>query len=350
MALTQAKIAGSRLPNKHVREVPKEPQKTEEKNKAFVNSYGQKDKSALGKMMSKDLDEQFNVFMKMFITQLQNQDPTEPMDGTQMTNNLLMFFTAAEQAKTNFHLEKLNHTNETEQLVAAKSYLNKEVTYEGNELTFDGQPQPITVDIPKGAQNTQVMIFDPATNKRLKTIDLGNQAGTKTVIWDGSQDGDGAEKVTAGQYLIKVQAEKDKNTWYDITPRMKGTVTAIDYLDDREFVYYVNQTPVRFENIQQVRKPTRDGSISELKESLQQQIHSIDNLKSLVEKNVHGQESTGLENSATSSFGEGLGERMEAVPEVVSEEALPTTPPSSSPPVEKGTLETVVDTITGLFK
>lgn len=338
MALTQANIGGRR----HVQEVPKDPSKVD-KPKGPIQSKPTHDKSALGKMMSKDLDEQFNVFMKMFITQLQNQDPTEPMDGTQMTNNLLMFFSAAEQAKTNFHLEKLNHTNETEQLVAAKSYLNKEVTYEGNELTFDGQPQPITADIPKGAQNPEIMIFDPQTNQRLKTLKLENKEGVQTVVWDGTTDANNGEQVPPGQYMIKVQAEKDENTWYDIKPRMKGMVTALDYTDDREYIYYVNNTPVRFEDISQVRKPNRDLSIHELKESLQQQISSIDNLKSLVEKRV------GEENLLPS------GEAIQ-YPDLSAsgQENQGFSPQEPLVPVQQaettGPIGTIINTITGLFR
>lgn len=332
MPVAQGNVLPTRVANRHFREVSKEPPKAGEQ-KDFTSPQAIRDKSALGKMMSKDLDEQFNIFMKMFITQLQNQDPTEPMDGTQMTNNLLMFFSAAEQAKTNYHLEKLNETHETEQLAAAKSYLNKEVTYEGNELTFDGQNQTISADVPSGAKKPEIMIFDPQTKQRIKTFRLSETPGLQTVTWTGSIDGRDQDKVPPGQYMVKVQAEKDKNTWYDITPRMKGTVTAIDYLDDKEFVYYVHNTPVRFEDIQQVRKPHREGDIQELKASLQQQIASLDGLRSLVEK------------KATSPIPVSVEEEVEFMPSVpVLSESLQHRSES------KGPLDTVMDAITGLFK
>lgn len=339
----QMKAQPSAMTNRHFREIAKEPQKGSEKT-AFIPPKPTTEKSALGKMMSKDLDEQFNIFMKMFVTQLQNQDPTEPMDGTQMTNNLLMFFSAAEQAKTNFHLEKLNDTHDTEQLVAAKSYLNKEVTYEGNELTFDGGAQIISADIPKGAKHAEVMIFDPITSQRIKTFRLPEGSGLQTVTWDGSIDGNGQDKVSPGQYMVKVQAEKDQNTWYDISPRLRGTVTAIDYTDNKEFIYYVNNTPVQFEDIQQVRKANRDVSIQELKDSLQQQISSIDHLKTLVEKQ-NGPESIPVIHDVS------VTEVPTDVPEIpIVQETLAQTTPLEIQSTEQGGLDSIINTVKDFFK
>lgn len=53
----------------------------------------------------------YESFLKLLVTQMQNQDPTDPMDATQQMAQLASFSAVEQQIKTNAHLEDLLSLN-----------------------------------------------------------------------------------------------------------------------------------------------------------------------------------------------------------------------------------------------
>ena len=53
------------------------------------------------------LDSNFQDFLSMLMTQLQNQDPTSPMDTNEFTSELVQFSSVEQQINTNSNLEQL---------------------------------------------------------------------------------------------------------------------------------------------------------------------------------------------------------------------------------------------------
>src|SRR6478735_928261 len=57
------------------------------------------------------LNADFNFFLKMLTTQLTNQDPSEPMDTSQMSQQIATFSGVEQQVQTNSRLDKLLASN-----------------------------------------------------------------------------------------------------------------------------------------------------------------------------------------------------------------------------------------------
>ena len=72
-----------------------------------------------------------NFFLKMLTTQLQQQDPSQPMDVNQMTQQIATLSSVQQQVATNSNLEKLLAQGNTSQLSTAVSYIGKEVETTG---------------------------------------------------------------------------------------------------------------------------------------------------------------------------------------------------------------------------
>lgn len=53
------------------------------------------------------LEDERDQFLTLFLTQLQNQDPTSPMDTNEMTNQLVQFTAVEQQIETNKSLASL---------------------------------------------------------------------------------------------------------------------------------------------------------------------------------------------------------------------------------------------------
>lgn len=158
------------------------------------------------------INKDFDFFLKMLTTQLQNQDPTEPMDVSQMTQQIATYSGVEQQIKTNKSLEALLQSNKQSQLSTAVSYIGKEVETDGNVGTLrkaqDGTQTGVadfTYDLPEGVASTTVTIKNAAGD----VVYTGNgpiAKGENAVKWNGISTVDN-KQVPAGDYTIEVVAK-----------------------------------------------------------------------------------------------------------------------------------------------
>jgi flagellar basal-body rod modification protein FlgD len=77
-----------------------------------------------------------DAFLKLFITQLQHQDPTQPMDASQMLGQLAQLTSVQKMTEMS---ETFQAAYQTERLALAKGLIGSEVTF----LTGEGLAQGI---------------------------------------------------------------------------------------------------------------------------------------------------------------------------------------------------------------
>lgn len=160
------------------------------------------------------INKDFTFFLKMLTTQLQNQDPTEPMDVSQMTQQIATYSGVEQQIKTNKSLEALLNSNKQSQLSTAVSYIGKEVETDGNvgtlERVQDGTQTGVAdfkYTLPEGVKTTAVTIKD----KDGTVVYTGNgpiAKGENAVKWNGVSTVT-SKQVEAGQYTIEVVAKNE---------------------------------------------------------------------------------------------------------------------------------------------
>ncbi|HZZ11369.1 MAG TPA: flagellar hook capping FlgD N-terminal domain-containing protein, partial [Paraburkholderia sp.] len=76
---------------------------------------------------SQQLAGNFDTFLTLLTTQLQNQDPLSPMDSTQFTQQLVAFSGVEQQINTNNNLQSLIALNQSQQAASAVSYIGHSV-------------------------------------------------------------------------------------------------------------------------------------------------------------------------------------------------------------------------------
>ena len=79
-----------------------------------------------------------NRFLTLLVTQLQNQDPLEPLDANQFTSQLVQFASVEQQINQNANLEKLLTAQSENTMAAAVGYLGATVEVGGNALPLQG--------------------------------------------------------------------------------------------------------------------------------------------------------------------------------------------------------------------
>jgi len=127
-----------------------------------------------------------NQFLNMLVTQMQNQDPTNPMDNSQLTTQLAQINTLGGIEKLNTTLGSISGQISTSQSLQSSTLIGHGVMVKGSQLLAgSGTTTPFGVELGTASTATSVTIQD-ANGNVVRNIDLGGlSAGVHTFSWDG---------------------------------------------------------------------------------------------------------------------------------------------------------------------
>ena len=146
-----------------------------------------------------------NQFLTMLVTQLQNQDPTNPMDNSQLTTQLAQINTLSGIEKLNTTLGSISGQISTSQSLQSSTLIDHGVMVDGSQiLVGSGTTTPFGVELTTASTATTATIKDSGGTV-VRTIDLGAlSAGVSTFSWDGTlTDGSTAPD---GKYSVSIAA------------------------------------------------------------------------------------------------------------------------------------------------
>ena len=176
------------------------------------------------------LNYNFQEFLTLFTTQLKNQDPSNPMDTTQMTNQLAMFSQVEQQAGTNSRLDKLIAAQPSSSLNSAVGYLGHSVQANGNSIVLASGTAQIAYNMPESASAVRIDIKN-SSGSLVDTIS-GDQTtattGMHQYTWAGTDSS--GNTLSDGIYTVTVTATDSAGTTTTVVPvaRTTGKVTGIE--------------------------------------------------------------------------------------------------------------------------
>lgn len=173
------------------------------------------------------LAEDFSQFLNLLTVQLQNQDPLNPMDTTEFTNQLVAFTGVEQQINTNQKLDSLVSLQLGNAMGSALGYVGMDVSYVSSEFNYDGSTESkITYALDGQAVQGKVRIYSE-TGVLVYETDAATSAGKHDFTWDG-KDKNG-QPAPAGTYEVKVDAigPDGKAIGYSavVTGRVRGVET-----------------------------------------------------------------------------------------------------------------------------
>ena len=167
----------------------------------------------------------FETFLKMLTTQIKNQDPLNPMEGSDFAVQLATFSGVEQQVRTNQLLEKLAGANDAG-LVSMAEWIGRDVRttapvhFDGRPLTLDIQPDP-------AASQVELVTLDGSGREVLRES-IGTGAGE--IDWVG-RSGSG-EFLGAGTYSFKLVSKRGddilKTAAVGVYVRVLGVETTAD--------------------------------------------------------------------------------------------------------------------------
>ena len=193
------------------------------------------------------LGDNFNNFLRLLTTQMQNQDPLKPMDTNDMTKQLVDFANVEQNIGTNSRLDKLLKLQSSGTASTNLAYLGRTISYEGEQFDYaQGMTTaPLGYELETQAKSVRVDILD-SEGRIVRSMEGETAAGTKhTVNWDFKDDKGIA--VQPGSYRLNVAPRGEKED--DIikaTSFTFGTVSGVGYAKDGETTLNVgsNQIPL----------------------------------------------------------------------------------------------------------
>jgi flagellar basal-body rod modification protein FlgD len=125
-------------------------------------------------------------FLKLLVTQMQNQDPLNPMDNAQITSQMAQINTVNGIEQLNTTVEGLNSQFVQLQALAGASLVGREVTLQGNKLIIENGAAEAGFELSGTADQVKVEMLNPA-GRVVDTLNLGAQtAGRHSFEWNAA--------------------------------------------------------------------------------------------------------------------------------------------------------------------
>jgi len=185
------------------------------------------DTTAAAAAMKSSLGMNSDDFMKLFIAQLQYQDPLKPQDPSAMLDQLSQLSLVEQSYNSTTALKNLLTAQNSSISLSAISFVGKDVKANGNSANFDGSTSTsmqFNMSVP--TSSTTVTISD-ASGRTVRTASLGAlSAGDASYAWDG-RDSSGA-LLPAGAYTFAVTATSASGSAVSATTYTTGRIDGVN--------------------------------------------------------------------------------------------------------------------------
>lgn len=196
----------------------------------------------------------FQAFLQLLTTQLQNQNPLEPLDTNQFTQQLVQFAQVEQQLRSNDQLETLVALQKSTQASAALDFVGKTVVISGATTHLGADGNTVwTFSSPKPASAT-VTIKD-STGQTAFSSNYAINTGRQDFVWDGR--GTNGQRWPAGNYTMTVTAKDANGQTVAITTDVQGIVDSAD-LSQTPPVLSIGQLTFTLDQIKRVVRPVSD--------------------------------------------------------------------------------------------
>lgn len=168
--------------------------------------------------------DQQDRFMKLLVAQMQNQDPLNPMDNSQMTSQIAQINTVGGIEKLNTTVTSLLSAFNRMQAQSATQLAGHDVLVDGNQIQLANGKATGGVTLAGSADSVQVDILD-AAGQVVRSLQLGaSPAGSRSFTWDGLL-ADGSQ-AAEGSWRIRATASSG-STAVTATTLTGATVNAV---------------------------------------------------------------------------------------------------------------------------
>jgi flagellar basal-body rod modification protein FlgD len=160
------------------------------------------------KLLAKEENLDRDAFLKLFTTQLKNQNPLDPMENEAFVSQLAQFSSLEAMTGVRTSMDAMAADSKSEKFLLGSSLLGKKIERVGSLATM-GAGEQITskANLPSPADSGAFRIYDAATDELVYTKSFNQlPAGSVDLTWNGqNEDGD---EMPAGQYKFEFLVDR----------------------------------------------------------------------------------------------------------------------------------------------
>jgi flagellar basal-body rod modification protein FlgD len=199
------------------------------------------------------LNQDFDSFLRLLTTQLKNQDPLEPTDTTEFTNQLVNFSQVEQQIRSNSNLEKMIALNALNVTSLGLGFIGLEVDSFGDKASFNGTNAiRFGYQLPENTVSSNIKIL----NKDGATVyDASGEsaAGKFFLNWNGKDNA--GNILPPGDYTIKVTATDNAGKQTAAVTTAPALVTGIESDGQNSVLLNIGDRKIPITNVTNARKP-----------------------------------------------------------------------------------------------
>ena len=191
----------------------------------------------------------FDQFLTLLTTQLQNQNPLDPLDTNQFTQQLVQFAGVEQQLRTNSQLENLVSQSKAQSVPVAAGFVGMTITADGSATNLANNQAVWSFKSP--AAGTATFTITDKNNKTVYTETRKVTAGSQSFTWNGKDQ----NKVTypPGEYRLSVAAKDGAGKPIAVSTEIQGVVDSVRFDGDTPILTMGGQS-ISYDKVRQIQK------------------------------------------------------------------------------------------------
>lgn len=178
--------------------------------------------------------ENYNTFLSLLTTQLQNQDPTSPLDTNQFTSQLTQMTGVQQQLLSNQLLQQLV-SQSGGGVTSAVDMIGKTATATSNVAMLQSGGATYQFNLPNAAAKATGTITDSNNNIIWSGPIATSGSGAQSFTWNGDNQS-GVAQTTGGLYTLTVKAVDANNQAISVANTLSGTVSGVQEVNGTTLV------------------------------------------------------------------------------------------------------------------
>jgi flagellar basal-body rod modification protein FlgD len=170
----------------------------------------------------------FTTFLQLLTTQLKNQNPLDPLDTNQFTQQLVQFAGVEQQMKSNDQLASLVSLEKSAQASTALAYVGSTVVVDGSTTPLANGSATWSLNVTKPS-SASIVIKD-STGQTAYSGTYGVNPGNQQFTWDGH--GNDGRVWPDGNYTLSASAVDANQQSVAISTEVQATVDSVDLTQD----------------------------------------------------------------------------------------------------------------------
>ncbi len=221
-------------------------------------STASSDASTTASSALSSIADNFNSFLTMLTTQLQNQDPSSPMSSDTFTSELATFAGVQQQVNTNTNLNTLISLSQDSQVTSGGSLVGQKANFTGTQIPL--QSGAASISFTTGSAEPIAIAVTDASGAVVRTVQQTSTAGSNTWSWDGKDDA--GDKLADGTYGIALQAQDASGNVTTLPFTATGTITGVSKSSTGSVLLQMGSDSVDMTNVNSFSTPTSAGTTS----------------------------------------------------------------------------------------